>query len=82
MTKNITMRATTEEQKLIRLIRALDLDPTTVITKILDLGFISTPPKPLSETPQTPAPPETKPPEEPPKKKTPKPRNTKKTPKK
>jgi hypothetical protein len=77
MTKNITMRATTEEQKLIRLIRALDLDPTTVITKILDLGFISTPPKPILETPQTPAPPE-----EPPKKKTPKPRNTKKTPKK
>ena len=77
MTKTITMRATAEEQKLIRLIRALDLDPTTIITKILDLGFISTPPKPIPETPQTPAPPE-----EPPKKKTPKPRNTKKTPKK
>lgn len=82
MTKTITMRATTEEQKLIRLIRALDLDPTAVITKILDLGFISTPPKPSPEIPQTPAPPETKPSEEPPKKKTPKPRNAKKTPKK
>lgn len=77
MTKTITMRATAEEQKLIRLIRALDLDPTTIITKILDMGFISTPPKSLSETPQSPAPPE-----EPPKKKTPKPRNTKKSPKK
>ena len=38
-----TMRATLDEQKLIDLLRVLEIQPSSIISKVMDLGFISDP---------------------------------------